>query len=318
LKAIRIQSFGGPDALILSELPKPSLARGQVLIAVEAAGIGLVDVQMRRGTYGGFSEPGFVPGLEVAGAVVAVGEGVDRSWLERRVFAFIEAAGGYAEYATADVHHLTPVPSALSAAQAVALGVNALVAKFSLQRAHVKAGERVLVRGASGGIGYLATQLAAQAGAVVTVATSSQVRGQRLRELGATHVMGRSAQPVETAAEDFDVIIDTVAGPELPAFLGRLRKNGRLVLCGAAGGVPPADSAQELLVSYKKSLTLSMFTLYSVPQEEGVKAMKELFELTLQGRLKPIIHESLPLASAAVAHFKLEAGEVFGKLVLTN
>jgi NADPH:quinone reductase len=136
LKAIVVQSLGGPQNLALVDLPAPSAGAGQVLTAVEAAGVGLVDVLLRQGPIPGSSAPGFVPGIEVAGTVITVGEGVDRSWLERRVFTMV-TGGGYAERVAAEASRLVPLPPTMKAVDAVALGVNALVLE-SASAAHAK------------------------------------------------------------------------------------------------------------------------------------------------------------------------------------
>ncbi|WP_437476304.1 zinc-binding dehydrogenase [Sorangium sp. So ce1014] len=315
MKAIVVQSLGGPQNLALVDLPAPSAGAGQVLIAVEAAGVGLVDVLLRQGAIPGSSAPGFVPGIEVAGTVITVGEGVDRSWLERRVFTMV-TGGGYAERVAAEASHLVPLPPTMKAVDAVALGVNALVAEFILRRARVKAGERVLVRGASGGIGVMATQLAARCGAVVAAATSSVARGQRLLQLGASQVLDRAATSAGETPEGFDVILDPVAGPDTASFLGKLNQNGRMVVCGAAGGFPPPDFGMGVLRAFKKSLTFAFLSLDSIATTERAAALKEIFDSAASGELKPVIDESLALESASAAHAKLEAGGVFGKLVL--
>ena len=189
--AITVPAFGGPDVLRAAELPVPAPGPGQVLIAVESAGVGYVDVMARAGDYAPLAEPGFVPGLEAAGTVTATGDDVDPAWTGRRVYA-LTWRGAYAEQVVADLAGVVPLPTGVDAETAVALGVNALVARTGLRRAGARAGERVLVRGAGGGIGVHAVQLAAAAGAEVTAVTSSAERGVRLRELGAAHVQDLS------------------------------------------------------------------------------------------------------------------------------
>ncbi|EYF04508.1 quinone oxidoreductase family protein [Chondromyces apiculatus] len=315
MKAVTIRDFGGPENLVLQNVPALTPAAGQVLITIEAAGVGLADILMRTGAYRGAytapAEGGFVPGLEVAGTVAGLGTGVDPAWRGRRVFAPVQT-GGYAEQAVFAADALIPLPDAISAVDAVALGVNALVAKIALERARLVPGERVLVRGAAGGIGTMATQLAAHAGAIVAATTSTADRGQRLRELGAVEILDRAA----TGAEAFDVILDNVLGPDLATFLGKLKENGRMVLCGAAGGFPPPDFGMALLAGFQRSLTLSTLSLNSVDAPRLAAALQEVFALVAAGHLKPVIEATLPLAEAAAAHARLESGQVFGKLVL--
>jgi NADPH:quinone reductase-like Zn-dependent oxidoreductase len=128
--------------------------------------------------------------------------------------------------------------------------------------------------------------------------------------------LDRAGHSAGETPEGFDVIIDTVAGPDMVSFFGKLQDNGRMVVCGAAGGFPAPDFGQGLLLRFKKSPTLSLFSLDTIDVKERAAAMKELFDWTSQGRLKPVIHDTLPLENASAAHTRLEAGEAFGKLVL--
>jgi NADPH2:quinone reductase len=203
----------------------------------------------------------------------------------------------------------------LSAVDAVTLGSSGVVAHFGLRHARFALGESVLVRGAAGGIGIMAVQLAARAGAgAIAVTTSSAERGDRLRELGATHVVDRTG---EGAQDTYDVVIDVVAGADLSAFLGRLNPNGRLVAVGAVAGAPPADLGARLFQAFRKSLSFATFSADTVPLAERSELTAELFAAAIRGELKAVVHEVLPLDRAVVAHRKMEAGEVFGRIVLT-
>jgi NADPH2:quinone reductase len=161
------------------------------------------------------------------------------------------------------------------------------VAHFGLRHARFAPGESVLVRGAAGGIGIMTVQLAARGGAgAVAVTTSSAERGDRLRKLGATHVLDRAAQGGEDAPAGYDVIIDIVAGPDMPSFFASLNPNGRMVAVGVVAGYPPADFAMQM------------------------------FAAAGRGELHSVVHERLPLEQAVLAHQKMDAGEVFGRIVL--
>ncbi|MFH8981978.1 quinone oxidoreductase family protein [Streptomyces varsoviensis] len=315
MKAVIVPSFGGAEVLRVVDRPEPRPGPGQALIRVEAAGVGYVDVMARDGHYQPLSEPGFVPGTEAAGTVVAVGEGVEEHWIGRRVFALADS-GAYAEYVVADARGLVRLPESVSAADAVALGVNALVAALGLKRAAVEEGERVLVRGAGGGIGLMAAQLAARSGGTVTAITSSPERGERLRDLGVAHVHDRTAGE-DGSADTYDVIVDPVAGPDLGRYIEMLRPNGRYVLCGAAGGAPEAAALGSLLTTYHSSPTLVAFSLRSVAPEAAGAAAASLFAQAAAGALRPVIDEQIPLTEARRAHERLESTPVFGKLVLT-
>ena len=261
LKAVAIQAFGSPEGLAVIDLPDPSPADGQVLIATEAIGVGGVDAMIRRGALAayGFQE-GHVPGGEIAGTVAAVGDGVDSSWVGQRVWAFTGLGGGYAEQATAPAGAILSLPANISAADAVTLGSSGAVAHFGLRHARFAPGESVLVRGAAGGIGIMTVQLAARGGAsAVAVTTSSAGRGERLRKLGATHVLDRAGEGGEDAPAGYDVIMDIIAGADLPSFFARLNPNGRMVAVGAVAGPPPADFAIEMFAAFQKSMSFATF-----------------------------------------------------------
>jgi NADPH:quinone reductase len=196
----------------------------------------------------------------------------------------------------------------------VTLGTSATVAHFALRHAHFAAGESVLIRGAAGGIGVMAVQLAARAGAgAIAVTTSSPERGERLRALGATHVLDRAGAGAG-ADPGFDVIVDIVAGPESPAFLARLGRSGRMVFVGIVGGPPPADLTGGLFAAFQKSASVGTFSLdvIDLARQRAFAA-----EVLADEGLRAPVHEVLPLDEAARAHQLMDDGAVFGRLVLT-
>ncbi|MFE0023958.1 zinc-binding alcohol dehydrogenase family protein [Amycolatopsis sp. NPDC059021] len=310
MRAAVVQTSG---EVRLVDVPEPTPGPGQVLVEVEAIGAGYVDVMVRRGEYPGSTGPGSVPGAEVAGRVQAVGPGAPGDLVGQRVLAIL-GVGGYAEQVVADAGRVLPVPRDADAAEAVALGVNALVAEHALRRAGTTAGERVLIRGAGGGIGVLTTQIAHARGAEVTAVTSSPARGKRLRELGAARIVDRTsgAAPDQT----YDVVVDTVAGPDTGSYLELLRDNGRYVLCGAAAGAPTEDVLATLVRDFHKSPTLLAFSLNSVTPEELSRSWQEVTALWQQGLLSPVLHRSLTLSDAEQALELLERGAPFGKVVM--
>ncbi|MER5756019.1 zinc-binding dehydrogenase [Streptomyces sp. NPDC002088] len=319
MKAIAIQKFGGPEGLAVVDLPIPAPAAGQVLIAVEAVGVGGVDTVIRSGALAayGFKE-GFIPGGEVVGTVTAVGDGVDASWIGLRVWGFTGTGGGYVEQAVAPFEQILPLPSSLSAVAAVTLGSSGAVAHFGLRHAHFAPGETVLVRGAAGSIGIMAVQLAARGGAAaVAVTTSSAERGERLRRLGATHVLDRSGHGGKEAPAGYDVIIDVVAGEDMPSFFDRLNPNGRMVAVGAVAGQPPADFGTKIMAAFQKSMSFAAFSAATVTQADLRAVRSEQFAAASRGEIETVVHEVLPLDKAVLAHQKMAAGEVFGRIVLT-
>ncbi|WP_349898829.1 zinc-dependent alcohol dehydrogenase family protein [Parafrigoribacterium soli] len=321
MRAIAIQEFGDPSGMALVDVPEPTPGAGQVLVRTAAIGVGGVDAMIRRGTLGSEHPRGMVPGSEVAGTIVAAGDGVDASWIGRRVWAFTGIAGGYAECATAPLDDVVPLPENLSSIDAVTLGSAAPVAHFALAHAHFAPGESVLVRGAAGSIGIAAVELAVRGGAsVVAVTTSSAERGRKLHAFGATRVLDRAGNPSDEASGAsplFDVIIDIVGGAELPAFVDRLAPNGRLVLVGAVAGFPPAEFGMRLLQSFQQSRSIATFSLATIARERLVAARIELFEAAARGELHAVVHAILPLDQATEAHRMMDRGEVVGRVVLT-
>ncbi|WP_367124725.1 zinc-binding alcohol dehydrogenase family protein [Streptomyces phytohabitans] len=315
-----------PDHLAVTELPDPVPAAGEVLVEVDAAGAGYVDVMAVRGGYRTPLHPGDIPGMEVAGRVTAVGPDVPDALVGQRVLALMLEAGGYAERAVTGADAVLPLPDGLDADAAVAAGINAMVAEIALRRAGLRAGERVLVLGAGGGIGVLATQLAHARGAEVTAVTSSAERAARLRALGATRTVDRHSVTVTegtgagTGEADaygtYDLVLDTVAGPDTAKHLSLLRTEGRYVLCGAAAGAPGADTLTALLTDFHKSPTLYVLSLNSVSTQERRQSWRRVTELITEGGLTPVVDERLPLDEADAALRRVAEGRQFGKVVL--
>jgi NADPH:quinone reductase len=317
---VAIQTFGSPEGLAVIDLPAPTPADGEVVVATEAIGVGGVDAVIRRGALAayGFTE-GLIPGSEVAGTVTAAGANVERSWVGQRVWAFTGTGGGYVEQAIAPVEQILPLPANLSAVDAVTLGSSGVVAHFGLSHARFAPGESVLVRGAAGSIGIMTVQLAARGGAsAVAVTTSSAERGNRLRALGATHVLDRAGEGGEEAPEGYDVIIDVVAGADMPSFFAKLNPNGRMVVVGVVGGPPPADFGTTMMAAFQKSMSFATFSGATVPEPDRRAVRTEQFAAASRGELHAVVHELLPLEQAALAHQKMDDGEVFGRIVLTT
>ncbi|MGI5153018.1 zinc-dependent alcohol dehydrogenase family protein [Plantactinospora sp. CA-294935] len=319
MKAVAISEFGGPEGLAVIDIPGPVPAQGQVLIASEAIGVGGVDVMIRSGALAAYGyRKGHIPGGEVAGTVTAVGEGVDPAWVGQRVWAFTGTGGGYVEQAIAPIGEVVPLPAGLSAVDAVTLGSAGVVAHFGLSHAHFSSGEAVLVRGAAGSIGIMTVQLAALGGAsAVAVTTSSPERGRRLRDLGATHVLDRLGEGGPDDPTGYDVIIDVVAGKGMPSFFDRLEPEGRLVVVGAVGGQPPADFGTRLMAAFQKSMSFATFSAATVAEPARRAVRMKQFAAAGRSQLQTVVHDVLPLEHAVLAHQKMEAGEVFGRIVLT-
>ncbi|WP_285037837.1 zinc-binding dehydrogenase [Plantibacter sp. ME-Dv--P-095] len=318
MRAVIIRTFGDPSGMEVTDLPVPTPGVDEVLVRTEAVGVGGVDVVIRRG---GIAEAardsGMIPGSEAAGVITATGPDVDPAWLGRRVWAFTGTSGAYAEYVIARADEIVELPSDLTSVQAVTLGSAFPVAHFALERARLAQGESVLVRGAAGSIGLAGVELAARAGAgVIAVTASSSERGGRLRAFGATHVLDRSGTGDADAPAEFDVILDIVGGPDLPRFIERLSPNGRLIAVGVVGGFPPADFGTALLAGFRRSITYGTLSLDTVPHADLARVRAEVFDDAVRGALSPVVHDTLPLSDAAEAHRLMDAGDVFGRVVL--
>jgi NADPH2:quinone reductase len=310
MRAVKIRAFGDADQLEVSELADLAPEEGQVVIKVEAIGVGLVDVLKRKGSLGG--EPGFIPGSEVAGTVTAVGPDVDARLMGTRVFAQ-GGGGGYADQFLASASSLVSLPDHLSAEDAIALGLNALVAFFSQRQAHLKAGDHILIRGASGGIGLATVQAAVKAGAIVTAVTKAEAAPQ-IEAMGAHQVIRRDLG--ELPQGPFDVVIDPVGGSEIGELIGALDIFGRYVLVGAAAGFPEPSFGQALFRNFQKSPTFSVFSMASVSPDDVKLAAAKIFSAAERGDLIPKVAGIFALAEAPKAHNLLETGNMIGKIIL--
>lgn len=289
MRAVWVERFGGPEVLAVTELEPPSPISTEVLVEVHAAGVNPVDSKTRSGSgvAGWAGPPPFVPGWDVAGIVVGAGYGVTRFRAGDRVFGmlrFPRAAGGYAEYATAPSLQLARIPDELDFASAAAVPLAALTAWQSLEAASVSASDRVLVHGASGGVGHLAVQLVAALGAEVTGT-------------------GRD-DPVPVG--ELDVALDLVGGAQTDVALRALRRGGVLLAI--------ADGAGEDTRAQAKALGIRV--LEPLVEPDG-RALDQIAALIREGRVGVVVDQVFPLEAAADAHRRLERGGVRGKLVLS-
>ena len=315
MKTVKVGEFGPPEVLRLVDVPDPRPAADAAVIEIETIGLGYMDTAARRGESYLATSPGFTPGYEVAGTVVDIGAGVDDAWRGSRVLAVLRQGGGCAEYIALPVNELIRLPEQVSCEAAVATGLNALVAQVGLARIPIVDTDRILIRGAGGGIGLMCLQYAALRGGTIVATTSSQERGERLLALGASSIWNRLAS-AHPEPELFNVIIDTVIGQEFPAFFDRLGSNGHYLLCGAVGGLPPRDFGMKLVEHFHRSPTLHAFSLSSVSIADVAREAGQLFQHVRAGRISPVVDSVMPLTEIVAAHRKLDAGQAFGKIVL--
>jgi len=315
MKVIRVGEFGPPEALRLEDAPDPRPAADAAVVRIEAIGLGYMDTAARRGESYLATSPGFTPGYEVAGTVVDIGAGVDYAWLGSRVFAALRQGGGCAECVEVPVVELIRLPEQVSCEEAVATGLNALVAQVGLARVPMADADHVLIRGAGGGIGLMCVQYASLRAGTVVASTSSEERGERLVALGASSIWNRLTGCPE-GLELFDVIADTVVGKEFPAFFAKLAMNGHYLLCGGLGGFPPEDFGMKIIGQFHRSPTLHAFSLNSVSFADVSREAAALFRHVQAGLISPVIDSVMPLSEVVAAHRKLDAGQAFGKIIL--
>jgi NADPH2:quinone reductase len=324
MDAIDPAEAGGPEVLRLVRRPVPKPGAGEVLIRVAAAGVNRPDVLQRRGFYPPPPGAPSIPGLEVAGEVVATGEGVQPELLGQPVCALV-AGGGYAEYCAAPAGQCLPVPEALSMVEAAALPETLFTVWTNLfERAYAREGDLVLVHGGTSGIGTMAIALAGLFGLEMIVTCGSDEKCRRAEELGARHAINYKTQDFVaevrrlTDGDGVDIVLDMVGGDYLPRNLDCLAEEGRHVSIavqrGAKAEVLISQLMQRRLMLTGSTLRPRPTAFKSLVADELVRSVWPFVE---QGRLKPIVHAAFPLAEAAEAHRVMEAGEHVGKLVLT-
>jgi NADPH2:quinone reductase len=321
MKAIRIHQFGGPEVLRYEDAPDPKPGVGEAVVAVEAAGVNFIDVYHRTGLYK--NELPFTPGMEAAGTVVAVGEGVTEPAVGDRV-AFAMQIGAYAQLARVPAWKLVPLPATLDAKAAAAAMLQGMTAHYLARDTFpLRNGQVALVHAAAGGVGLLLTQLAKSVGAVVIGTVSTPEKAQLARDAGADHVVIYTEQDFEaevrrlTSNAGCHVVYDSVGKTTWEKSLACLRPRGYLVLYGnSSGPVPPIDP---LLLSSKGSVYVTRPTLahYSADRGELLARAGDVLARVASGSLHLRIERVFPLADAAVAHGELEGRRTTGKVLLT-
>ncbi|QPT11928.1 NAD(P)H-quinone oxidoreductase [Serratia rubidaea] len=324
MRVIEITAAGGPEMLQPAQRPLPVLAQGEILVKVAAAGVNRPDVLQRRGHYAPPPGASDIPGLEIAGEVVAVGEGVQHYALGDSVCALI-AGGGYAEYCKVHESNALPVPKGFSMAEAAAIPETFFTVWVNVfQRGHLQAGETVLIHGGTSGIGTVATLLAkAFCAHVITTVGSEKKRAASLA-LGADVAINyRTEDFVEqtmkaTNGKGANVIVDLIAGEYLAKNYQAAAMEGRIVQIGTQNGVVKELNLMPLLL---KRLTHTGSTLRarSVQDKAQIAAdlQQKVWPLLERGAIKPQIFQTFPLALADEAHRLMESSAHIGKIMLT-
>ncbi len=322
--AIDPDSPGGPEVLVPVERAVPRPAAGEVLLRVAAAGVNRPDVVQRLGAYPPPPGAPSIPGLELSGTIVALGAGVDETLLGQRVCALV-AGGGYAQYAVADAGLCLPVPEVVTMIEAAAIPETLFTVWTNLfERAFAVEGDVVLVHGGTSGIGTMAIALANIFGLEIIVTAGSDDKVAAAKKLGADHAINyRSEDFVErvkeiTAGKGVAAVLDMVGGDYVPRNMKCLADDGRHVSIAIQAGPVATIPIFEIM---RRRLTLTGSTLR--PRSTGFKALvaeelrRTVWPYVEGGRLRPVIDRTYPLAEAAEAHRRMEAGDHVGKIVLT-
>ena len=317
MRAVTLPSYGGPEVMVLAEVPDATAGPGEVVVDVAATAVNRADLLQRQGFYEPPAGASPYPGLECSGVVSALGEGVEGWSVGDQVCALL-SGGGYAEKVAVPVGQLLPVPAGLSLVEAAALPeVTCTVWSNVFQLAALQPGERLLVHGGTSGIGTCAIQLASRHGADVTVTVGSAEKADRARDLGATRaVLYKDEDFVE--AGPFDVILDNMGARYLERNVTALGTNGRLVVIGMQGGVAAELNLAALMA---KRAAVHATSLRARPAAEKAAivgaVLAAVWPAVEAGEVRPIIDRVLPLSDVAEAHRTVAASTHIGKVVLT-
>lgn len=317
MKAIHVREFGGPEVMKMEEVPDPQPGPGQVLVALKAVGVNHVDAYIRAGEYGMGTLP-YVPGVDAAGVVEAIGEGVTRVEADDRVYVAGTLTGAYAEMALCEETQVHTIPNRVSYRQGAAIGIPYTAAYRALfQRAGASAGETVLIHGATGGVGMATLQWARAAGMTV-IATGGSEQGLALVTAhGAHHTLNHSASgyleriPELTDGRGVDVIVELAANVNLGQDLRFLAAGGRVVVVGGRGKVEidPSDAMM-------RDATIVAMSLFNVSSKELAGIHAAIGAGLETGTIRPVVSMELSLDDAPSAHEAIMSPGALGKIVL--
>jgi NADPH2:quinone reductase len=320
MRCIEIARPGGPDVLVPAERPVPRPAAGEILIAIDHAGVNRPDALQRAGAYAPPPGASDLPGLEAAGHVAALGAGAHR-WKEGDPVTALLPGGGYAEYALTHADHALPVPAGMPLDRAAALCETFFTVWTNVfDRGRLRAGERFLVHGGSSGIGTTAIQLARLRGARVFATAGSPDKCAACERLGAERAIDyREEDFVEILQEEggADVILDMVGGDYIARNVKALATEGRLVQIAFLQG-PKAELNFAQVITRRLTITGSTLRPQSVEAKAAIAAAleTEVWPHLAAGRIAPAMDSAFPLAEAAAAHARMESSAHIGKIVL--
>ncbi len=320
MKAIQVHEFGGPEVLRLDEIPTPRPEAGQVLVRLHAAGVNPYDTYMRTGTYAIKPPLPYTPGSDGAGVVEAVGAGVSRVKEGDRVYTAKTLTGAYAEYALALESQLHPLPEKVSFSQGAGVWVPYGTAYHALRQcAKARAGETVLIHGASGGVGSAAVQIARAMGLMVFGTAGTEKGMEMVKGEGARQVFNHRKSGYQeeilaaTEGKGVELILEMLANANLGNDLKLLSLNGRVVVIGSRGDV--TITPRDLMMRRGSILG---FALWGITEDEEREIHAGLSAGLENGTMRPIVGKELPLAEAARAHKEILDTGAYGKIVLVS
>src|SRR6266446_9636980 len=309
MKAIRVHQFGGPEALKIEEIPTPKPDTGQVLVRVRAIGVNPYDTYMRNGTYAIKPPLPYTPGSDAAGTVEAVGPAVTKVKPGDRVYTAKTLTGAYAEYALALESQAHPLPAKISFAQGAGVWVPYGTAYHALfQATRARAGETVLIHGASGGVGSAAVQIARAMGMRVFGTAGTQKGLELVKREAAHQVSDHSKAGYQeeilraTGGRGVDVILEMLANVNLGNDLKLLAKFGRVIVIGSRGDV--TITPRDLMT---RRASIHAFTLWGISEAEEAEIHAGIGAGLENGTLRPVVGKELPLAEASRAHIEVMA-----------
>ncbi len=318
MKAIVVRVFGGPEVLKLEEVTTPRPAAGQVLVRIHAAGVNPYDTYMRNGTYAVKPPLPYTPGSDGAGAVEAVGAGVNNVKPGDRVYTAKTVTGAYAEYALTLESQVHPLPAKITYAQGAGVWVPYGTAYHALyQCTRARAGETVLIHGASGGVGIAAVQIARAMGLIVLGTAGTEKGLELVKREGAHQVFDHTKSGYleqilkATSGLGVDLILEMLTNVNLGQDLKLLAPRGRVVVIGSRGDVTIAP--RDLMM---RRGSIHAFTLWGVTEAEEKEIHAGLIAGLENGTLRPVVGKELPLAEAPRAHREVLEPGAFGKIVL--
>jgi NADPH2:quinone reductase len=324
MRAVLCKELGPPEKLVVEDVPSLRPGKGQVVVSVKAAGVNFPDVLIIQGKYQFKPEPPFSPGGEVAGVVKAVGEDVSGVEVGDRVIA-ASTWGGFAEEMLADADRLVPLPDGMDYVPASAFILTYGTSYHALKdRAQLKAGETLLVLGASGGVGLAAVQLGKAMGAKVIAAASSDAKLAVCKAEGADELINYASEDLRarvrqiTGGKGVDVVYDPVGGPYSEPALRDMAWNGRFLVVGFAAGDIPKIPLNLALLKGCSIVGVFWGAFTRNEAERNRRNNQELMQLYLAGKVKPHIHATYPLERAAQALNEVLYKRVSGKVVLTT